>query len=93
MTKPPNTPEIRQFIRKNSNLFWYIPEDKKQDISLGVLVETILNYGNRESIRKLFELIGIEKTAEVFKGQIKNERNNYFMPVRNFFELYFARHA
>ncbi|MEA1897548.1 MAG: hypothetical protein U9N53_07775 [Bacteroidota bacterium] len=93
MENQANSPELKKFIQKSSNLFWYIPEDKKQDISLGVLVETILNYGSRESVRKLFELIGIEKASEVFKEQIKNKRNNYFKPVRNFFELYFARHA
>ncbi len=93
MEKTLNSPEIKQYIRENSHLFWYIPEEKKEEISLDLLVETILNYGNRESIKKLFELIGIEKASEVFKGQINNERNNYFLPVKNFFELYFKRHA
>lgn len=93
MNKSLNSPEIRQFIRKNSNLFWYIPEDKKQDISLGLLVETILNYGNRASVKELFEQIGIEKAAEVFGEQVKKKRNNYFLPVKHFFQLYFARHA
>ncbi len=93
MEKTLNSPEIKQYIRENSHLFWYIPEEKKEEISLDLLVETILNYGNRESIKKLFELIGIEKASEVFKGQINNERNNYFLPIKNFFELYFKRHA
>lgn len=93
MEKTLNSPEIKQYIRENSHLFWYIPEEKKEEISLDLLVETILNYGNRESIKKLFELIGIEKASEVFRGQINNERNNYFLPVKNFFELYFKRHA
>lgn len=93
MNKSLNSTEIKQFIRKNNNLFWYIPEKKKQDISLDLLVETILNYGDMESVKKLFELIGIKKAFKVFKGQINNKRNNYFLPVRNFFELYFERHA
>lgn len=25
-----NSPEIKQFIREHRNLFWYIPEDKKE---------------------------------------------------------------
>ncbi len=93
MNKSLNSPEIKQFIRKNSNLFWYVPEDKKENISLDFLVETILNYGNRASVKELFELIGIEKTSEVFSEQVKKKRNNYFLPVKNFFQLYFARHA
>ena len=28
-----NSPEIKQFIRDQHNLFWYTPENKKEDIS------------------------------------------------------------
>jgi len=38
-----NSPEVKAFIRKHSNLFWYIPDDKKEDIDNEVLVEFILN--------------------------------------------------
>lgn len=38
-----NSPEIKAFIRKHSNLFWYIPEDKKEEISEDVLMKFILN--------------------------------------------------
>lgn len=41
-----SNPEIKQFIRENSSLFWHIPDDKKEEISKEVLVETILNYGD-----------------------------------------------
>jgi len=41
-----NSPEIKQFIHEHSNLFWYTPEDKKEEISTEFLVETILNYGD-----------------------------------------------
>lgn len=85
--------DIRDFINENKNLFWYIPEDKKEDVSLEFLLENILNYGSLESIKKLFELIGIKKANEIFRNQIENERNNYFPPVRNFFDLYFQRNA
>jgi two-component SAPR family response regulator len=36
-----NNPEVKAFIRKHSSLFWYIPEDKKEEISPDVLVEFI----------------------------------------------------
>jgi len=38
-----NSPEIITFIRENTALFWYTPEDKKEAISPEFLVETILN--------------------------------------------------
>ena len=88
-----NSPEIKKFIHNHRNLFWYTPDEKKGEISLTLVVETILNYGNLESVKKLFKLIGIKKTSEIFKEQINNKRNNYFLPVKNFFELYFKRHA
>ncbi len=85
--------EIKNFIKEHSSLFWYTPEDKKEQISLELLLETILNYGDQESVKSLFNLIGINKAYEVFNLQISNERNNYFAPVKNFFQLYFSRHA
>jgi hypothetical protein len=47
-----NTPEIKQFIREHSNLFWYTPEDQKEHISQEFLVETILNYGDLDAVKK-----------------------------------------
>jgi len=85
--------EIKNFIKEHSNLFWYTPEDKKEQISIELLLETILNYGDQESVKSLFELLGVNKASEVFNIQISNERNNYFAPVKNFFQLYFNRHA
>ena len=88
-----NTPEIKQFIKENSSLFWYIDEDKKQDISHDVLVEFILNYGNEISVKKLFNLLEIDRVADIFYKQTSNFRTNYFPQVVNFFNLYFKRHA
>ncbi len=88
-----NSPEIQEFIREHSRLFWYTPEEKKTEISIEFLLETILNYGNQESVKRLFELIGIEKASEIFNRQISTGRNNYFAPVKNYFQLYFKRHA
>jgi len=42
--------EIQEFINENSGLLWYIPQREKKNISLGLLVETILNYGDEKSI-------------------------------------------
>ena len=88
-----NTPEIKKFIRENSDLFWYIPEDKKEDISHEVLVEFILNFGNDKSVKKLFELLGIDYAADIFRKQTTGKRVNYFKRTIHFFNLYFVRHA
>lgn len=88
-----NSPEIKQFIKENSDLFWYIPENEKQNISHEVLVEFILNYGTLESVKKLIRLLGIESVAGIFFKQTNRTRVNYHKRTIHFFNLYFHRHA
>ena len=65
-----NSPELKAFILENSSLFWYTPQDKKEDIGPELLVETILNYGDINAVRKLFKIMGIQKVSEVFFSSI-----------------------
>jgi hypothetical protein len=58
-----NSDEVKKYIRERSELFWYIKEAEKENISLEFLVKTILNFGSLDDVKKLFDLIGIEKTA------------------------------
>ncbi len=91
-----NSPEIKAFIRENSHLFWYTPEDKKEDISLEFLVETILNYGDIKAVKKMFVLIGIKKAAKIYNDiiNVSNRRkNNFHELTANYFELLFKRYA
>jgi hypothetical protein len=91
-----NTPEIQSFIREQSTLFWYIPEDQKENISKEVLVETILNYGDLKAVKQLIKLLGIKETAEIFFDSInKSDRRkgNYHELTINFFTLYFNHYA
>lgn len=85
--------KIKEFIRENSSLFWYIKEDAKESISIELLVETILHYGNERSVKKLFDLVGIQKVAEIFYKQISGNRVNYPPRTVHFFDLYFKEHA
>jgi len=88
-----NNPEVKKFIRKHSSLFWYIPEDKKEDISEEVLVEFILNYGNLDDIKKLIEILGIQEIARTFFAAKGRRKFNYFPEIYNFFYLYFKKYA
>jgi len=85
--------KIREFIRENRPLFWYIKEDAKESISIELLVETILYYGNENNIKKLFDLVGIKKVAEIFYKQISGNRVNYPPRTVHYFDLYFKKHA
>lgn len=91
-----NSPEIQEFIREQSHLFWYTPEDKKPEISHEFLVETILNYGDMDAVKKLFGLLGVRHVAEIFNRSINispRRRGNYFDLTVNFFTLVFQKYA
>ena len=88
-----NSPEIQEFIREQSHLFWYTPEDKKPEISHEFLVETILNYGDMEAVRKLFRLLGMEEISNIFYNLKGRKKLNYFPEVYNFLSLLVKQHA
>ena len=88
-----NTPEIKAFIRQNSSLFWYTPDDKKEEISHEFLVETILNYGDLKNIKTLLRIMGIEETSRIFFSAEGRKKLNYYPEVYNYFSLLFSRYA
>ncbi len=88
-----NSPEMKSLIRENSPLFWGVKEEEKENIGPNMVVETLLNYGDIEGIKKLFSLLGIEQVAAIFHRQISRPRNNYPERTKHFFNLYFQRHV
>lgn len=87
---------LKQLIENNKDLFWFTPEDKRDQISEDQLVETILNYGDEKAVKQLLEIMGTDKVAEIFEKHInlsERRKNNYHELVINFFQLYFKRHA
>ena len=88
-----NSPEIKAFIKENSALFWYTPEDKKEDISPEFLVETILNYGSMANIKKLINIFGIKEMSKVFFEAKERKKLNYYPEIYNYFDLFFRKYA
>ena len=91
-----NSPEIKAFIHQYGNLFWYTPEDKKDEISPEFLVETILNYGDMTSTLQLFHLMGINEVAKIFFDAINlsnRRKGNYHELTINYFTLVFEKYA
>ena len=90
------TEEVKNFIRENGYLFWYTPEDKGEKVTDELLVETLLNYGDLDQIRGLFNLMGMKNVAKIFFDSVSlNERrkNNYHELTYNYFTLLFNRYA
>jgi hypothetical protein len=91
-----NSPEIQEFIKEQSHLFWYIPEKEKANISHEVLVEFIFNYGDIDAVKKLINLLGLKKTAEIFFQTIslsERRKGNFHELTLNFFSIFFSKYA
>jgi len=87
------SPEIKAFIRQKSSLFWSVPEDKKEDITPALLVETILNYGSMDDVRKLIRLMGMKEVARVFFSAKGRQELNYYPQIYHYFSLLFKKYA
>jgi hypothetical protein len=90
---PMRTPEMKEFILQHSNLFWYIPQDKKVDVSDELLVENILNYGTLTDFKELEKLMGKENLSTIFFSLEGRKIQNYYPQICNFFYHYFKNHA
>jgi len=91
-----NSPKVKEFIRRYSDLFWYIPDDKKENISHAVLVEFILNYGDMKAVKELFSILGIDVVADHFYKSINlsdRRKGNYHELTLNYFTLLFNKYA
>lgn len=82
-----------QIINKNQQLFWYTPQDKKQDISDALLVERILNDGTLEDYKDLISALGGKRVAEVFFSAKGRQKDNYYPEIYHFFSLLLSKYA
>jgi hypothetical protein len=85
--------ERKKYIAKHKSLFWYTPEDKKEEISDNLLVETILNYGTLDDVKELIQIMGVNKVADVFYSAKGRMKGNYYPEIYNFFNLVFTRYV
>jgi len=94
--KTMRSPELKKYIDDHQHLFWYSPAPKSETVSDELLVEMILNYGNMNELRDLFNVVGINSVAKIFFDSIaKSERRkgNYYELTLNYFTLFFNRYA
>ena len=85
--------EIEGFIKDHSDLFWYTPEEKKKEISLELLMETVLNYGSLEDSLHLIKLTGKKKALQILQNAKGRKKMNYYPEIYNFFTLYLKKNA
>ncbi len=85
---------IHQFIKKRPYLIWYVKDYDKLDESS--IVEATLNYGDWDDVLKLIKILGMKKTAKIFRVHSKPDkfgRCNYLPDIKHYFNLFFNKHA
>lgn len=82
---------INDFIKERPYLVWYVKNYNK--LSDESVIEHTLNYGNWEDVQKLFSILGVKKTAMIFRKQTSGWRTNYDKKIKNYFSLYFNKYA
>lgn len=82
---------LENFIKKRSYLAWYVRHPDK--LSTEAIVEAVLNNGDWNDAQKLFKIVGVQKTARIFRRQIRGGRKNYNPKIAHYFNLYFRHYA
>ena len=90
MKKDNKLDKLRDIIRRK-NLIWYTKN--YDNLGEASITEAILNYGDWEDVQQLIEVMGIKQTREIFSENTSGPRTNYRPEVRDYFNLYFNKHA
>ncbi|KKR31858.1 MAG: hypothetical protein UT65_C0015G0020 [Parcubacteria group bacterium GW2011_GWF2_39_8b] len=88
-----NTP-LSQFIKQRPHLIWYTKNYDGLDAES--IVEATLNYGDWDDVQELIKILGMKKTAQIFREKSKPDkfgRQNYDSRVKNYFQLYFGKYV
>ena len=79
--------KLSEFIKKRPYLIWHT---KNYDgLSAESIVEATLNFGDWDDVQALIRILGVKKTAQIFKKKSQQKRGNYDLKVKHYFQLYF----
>jgi hypothetical protein len=93
MNRPQTKNDLQPIISEQKHLFWWVPENDLPDLSVDAVVEAILSNGDENAVRHLFNILGVEKVAQIFHKQTSAKRTNYRPRTIHYFCRYFQRHA
>ena len=83
--------KLSEYIKKRPYLIWYTKN--YEGLSTESIVEAALNYGDWDDVQKLIKILGIKRTAAIFRKKSKQKRCNYEPKVKHYFQLYFSKYA
>jgi len=84
---------MRKYILNRNTLWWWVPKDKLAGLTIASVVEAVLNYGKENDVAELFQMIGVDKAADIFKHGTSGFRTNYHEDSISYFTAYFNRHV
>ncbi len=85
---------LASFLKKRKYLIWYVKDITK--VNEASAVEAVLNYGNWDDVQQLIKILGIKKTAAIFRQKStpdKFGRQNYRPEIKHYFNLYFNKYV
>ena len=80
----------QSFIKKRPYLIWHTKDLKH--LSDDAIVESVLNYGDFNDVKKLISIFGSRKTAKIFYKHVKRARRNYDSKIERYFKLFFRKY-
>ena len=85
---------IHDFIKARKSLIWWVPNYDQLDAE--AIVEATLNHGNWDDVQDLIKILGLEKTAQIFRLKSQPSaigRQNYSIKTKAFFTRFFDKYA
>lgn len=83
--------DIHDFIKQRKYLIWYVKDYDK--LSADSIVEATLNYGDWDDVQTLIKILGMQKTAEIFRKGAAKTRCNFYPKTKHYFAMYFDKYA
>lgn len=81
----------QNIILKKPYLFWSVAD--KSGLSEQAVVEAVLTHGDVDDFAVLKKELGINRVADIFYFISDRPRTNITPRTRNFWKIYFERHA
>lgn len=82
---------ISSFVKTKPYLYWYVKNP--QNLSNEAILESVLNYGDFDDVKKIIKILGMKNAAEIFNRQVSSKRSNYRPEIANYFNLFFKKYA
>ncbi len=85
---------LQNYIKKKPYLVW--STKNYEGLDSATIVEAVLNYGDWRDVQKVIKILGIKKTAQIFREKSKPSkmgRQNYRPEIIRYFNMFFDKYV